>query len=73
MEFKSLVIVIVGFQNCVCCLLWDVYLGVKLTDEGESLYNRTFCPAMTSLSRFSEEAAFSISISSSVFIQNGLV
>ena len=26
----------------------------------------SFCPAMTSLSRFSDEAAFSISISSSV-------
>ena len=30
------------------------------------MYIRSFCPAMTSLSRYLEEAAFSISISSSV-------
>ena len=35
---------------------------------GRSLYIGSFCPAMTSLSRYLEEAPFSISISSSVFI-----
>ena len=38
LEFKSLIIVIVGFQNFVCCLVWAVYLGVQITDEGRSLY-----------------------------------
>ena len=28
LEFKSLIIVIVGFENFVCCLVWAVYLGV---------------------------------------------
>ena len=65
MEFKSLIIVIVGFQNFVCYLAWAVDLGV---DEGRSLYIGSFCIAMTSLSRYLEEAAFNISISSSVFI-----
>ena len=51
LEFKSLIIVIVGFQNFVCCLVWAVYLGVQITDEGRSLYIGSFCPAMTSLSR----------------------
>ena len=37
-EFKSLIIVIAGFQNFVCCLVWAVYLGVQITDEGRSLY-----------------------------------
>ena len=54
-EFKSLIIVIVSFQNCVCCLDWVVYLGVEITDEGRSLYIGSFCPAMTS-----SEEAFSI-------------
>ena len=35
---------------------------------GRSLYIGSFCPAMTSLSRCLEEAAFSISISSSELI-----
>ena len=35
---------------------------------GSSLYIGSFYPAMTLLSRYLEEAAFSISISSSVFI-----
>ena len=39
LEFKSLIIVIVGFQNFVCCLAWAVYLGVQITDEGSSLYH----------------------------------
>ena len=64
----SLIIVIVGFQNFVCCLVWAVDLGVQLTDEGRNVYIGSFCPEMTSLSRFFEESAFSISISSSVFI-----
>ena len=67
LEFKSLIIIIVGFQNFVCCLAWAVDLGVQITDVGRSLYIGLFCPAMTSFSRFSEEAAFSILISSSVF------
>jgi len=69
LEFKSLIIVIVGFQFFVCCLAWAVaYLGVQINDEGKSLYIGSFCPAMTSLSRFSEEPTFNISISSTVFI-----
>ena len=35
---------------------------------GRSLYIGSFCPAITSLSRYLEGAAFNISISSSVFI-----
>ena len=50
---QSLIILIVGFQ---------------ITDEGRSLHIGSFCPAMTSLGRYLEEAAFSISISSNVFI-----
>ena len=50
-EFKSLIIVIVGFQNWVCCLLWAVYVGVQITD-GRSLYIGPFCPAMTSYIMF---------------------
>ena len=37
LEFKSLIIVIVGFQNFVCCLPWAVDLGVLITDEGKIL------------------------------------
>ena len=62
LEFKSLIIVIVGFKNCVCCLVWAVDLGVQITVVGRSLYIGSFCPAMTSLSRYLEEEAFSISI-----------
>ena len=53
LEFKSLiiVIVIVDFQNIVCCLAW-ADLGVQITDKGKSLYIGSFCPAMTSLSRY---------------------
>jgi hypothetical protein len=51
-----------------CCLAWAVDLGVQVTDEGRSLYIGSFCPAMTSLSRYLEETAFIISISSSMFI-----
>ena len=68
MEFKSLIISIVGFRNFFCCLVWAVDLGVQITDEGRSLYIGSFCPAMTSLSSYLEKAAFSISIPSSVFI-----
>ena len=46
-EFKSLIIVIVGFENFVCCLTWAVYFGVQITDEGRSLYIGSFCPEMT--------------------------
>ena len=49
-------------------MAWAVDLGVQITDVGRRLYIGSFCPAMTSLSRYLEEAAFSISISSSVFI-----
>ena len=68
MEFKSLIIVIVVFKILIFCLLlvWAVDLGVQITDVGRSLDIGSFCPAMTSLSRCLEEAAFSISISSSV-------
>ena len=48
---------------------WSGLLSwVQITDVGRSLYIGSFCPAMTSLSRCLEEAAFSISITSSVFI-----
>ena len=60
LEFKSQIIVMVGFQNFVCYLVWAVYFGVQITDEGRSLYIGSFCPTMTSLSRYLEEAAFSI-------------
>jgi hypothetical protein len=45
-EFKSLIIVIVGFQNFVCCLAWVVNLEVQITDEARSLNIGSFCPAM---------------------------
>jgi hypothetical protein len=67
-EFKSLIISIIDFRNFFCCLAWAVDLGVQITDKVRSLYIGSFCPALTSLSRYLEEAAFSISISSSVFI-----
>ena len=38
LEFKSLIIVIVGFQNFVCCLAWAVDLEVQITDERRCLY-----------------------------------
>ena len=37
-----------------------VDLGVQITDEGRSSTIESFCPAMTLLSRYLEEAAFSI-------------
>ena len=43
-------------------------LEFKSLNEGRNLYIRSFCPALTSLSRYLEEAAFSISISLIVFI-----
>ena len=47
---------------------WSGLLSwVQITDVGRSLYIGSFCPAMI-LSRCLEEAAFSISISSSVLI-----
>ena len=52
----------------LCYLVWAVDLGVQITDVGESLYIGSFFSAITSLSRYLEEAAFSISIFSSVFI-----
>ena len=33
LKFTSLIIVIVGFQNFVCCLVWAVYLGVQITHQ----------------------------------------
>ena len=68
MEFKSLIISMVGFQNFFCCLAWAVDLGVQITVEGKRFYIGSFCPAMTSLSRYLEGAALSISMSSNVFI-----
>ena len=50
-----IVIVIVSFLKfCifVCCLAWAVDLGVQITDVGRSLYIGSFCPAITSLSRY---------------------
>ena len=61
MDFKSLIIVIVG-------LAWAVDLGFHINDVGRSLCIGLICPAMTSLSTYLEEAAFNFSISSSVFI-----
>jgi hypothetical protein len=49
------IISIVGFRNFFCCLVWAVDLGVRITDEGRSLYIGSFCPAMTPLSRYLEE------------------
>ena len=51
MEFKSLIISIVGFRNFFCCLVWAVDLGVQIFDEWRSLYIGSFCPAMISLRR----------------------
>ena len=67
LEFKSLIIVTVGFQNFVCCLAWAVYLGVEHC-ERRILHIKSFCPVVILLSTYLEEPAFSISISSSVFI-----
>ena len=36
-----------------------VDLGFQITDVGRSLYIGSFCPAMTSLSRYLEDSAFS--------------
>ena len=48
---------------------WSGLLSwVQITDVGRSFYIGSFCPAMTSLSRYLEEAVFSISISSSVLV-----
>ena len=58
LEFKSLIYCYCRFPNFVCYSA--LYLGVKITNVGRSLYIGSFCPVMTSLSRFSEEAAFSI-------------
>ena len=41
--------------GCFCCLVWAVDLGVQITDEQRSLYIGSFCPAMTSLSRYSSQ------------------
>ena len=35
LEFKSLIIVIVGFQNFVCCLVWAIDLEVQSLMWGE--------------------------------------
>ena len=64
MDFKSLIIVIVNFYNYCLLLSLGFDLGVQITDMERSLYIGSFCPAMISLSRCLEEAAFSISISS---------
>ena len=37
-------------------MAWVVDLGDQITDVGRSLYIGSFCPAMTSLSRYLEEA-----------------
>ena len=47
--------------------LGQLTVGVQITEEGRSLYIGSFCPAVTSLSRCLEEAAFSISFYSSVY------
>ena len=38
LEFISLIILIVGFQNCVCCLVWAVYLGVMSSQDKMTQY-----------------------------------
>jgi len=38
LEFKSLIIVIVGFRKFFRCLVWAIDLGVQITDEGRSLH-----------------------------------
>ena len=66
MEFKSLIIVIVVFK--ILIVAWSRLLSwIQITLWGGVSILGHFV-AMTSLSRFSEEAAFSIPISSSVFI-----
>jgi len=37
LEFKSLIISIVGFLNCFFCLVWALELGAQITDEERSL------------------------------------
>ena len=64
LQFKSRSIVIVDFQNFVCSLTWAVDLGVQIADDGRSLYIVSFWPAMIALSRYLEEAAFSILVTS---------
>ena len=49
-------------------LAWAVDIGFQITDVGRSLYIGPFCPAMTSLSRYLEEAAFSMIFKSIEFI-----
>ena len=46
----SMIIVFVGYQNVVCCLVWAVLSWSSNHSEGRSLYIGSFCPAMTSLS-----------------------
>ena len=38
LEFKSLIILIAGFQNFAFCLVQAVDLGVQINDDGRSLY-----------------------------------
>ena len=54
-----MIIIIVGFRNFFCSSVWAVDLEIQITDEGTSLYIGSFGPAMTSLSRYLEETAFS--------------
>ena len=51
-EFKSLISLIVGSRNLFGCLVWAFDLWVQITDDGISLYIGSFCPAMTSLSKY---------------------
>ena len=44
LEFKSLIIVIVGFQNFICCLAWTVDLEVQITVRGEVCILGHFVP-----------------------------
>ena len=56
-----------GYFNCWVSKFL-LLLDLQITDEGRTLYIGSFCLMMTSLTRYLVEAAFSISIYSSVFI-----
>ena len=57
-----MIIVNVSFYNFEFLFVaWSELLSwVQISDVGRSLYIGSFCPAMTSLSRCLEEAAFKI-------------
>jgi hypothetical protein len=65
LKCKSQIISMVGFRNFFCAWSGLFILELKSLMRGEVC---TFYPAMTSLSRYLEETAFSISIFSSVFV-----